>query len=258
MEEALHASEAEAENVTKQVGLMGSLATAGISALAYEHEVTKQFHLLEDVTEELKLIRVSDQKIRKRLEEISDRLNEWLQRARATRSLFSYLMDEENRNARERFKAKTLVEQVKGQMGVLLRGVNIDTDDIDPSLRLPEGGFAEWSAIFQNVFLNAVNAMLDSKVRRIDVSSRVLGKTRILLVQDTSSGVDLSFAEELFKPFVRKLKLSPERKAMGLGGTGLGLAIVRMIAGTLNCKVAFVEPEDEFSTAFRLSWSERQ
>lgn len=258
VEEAIHASESEADVVTRQVGLMGSLATAGISALAYEHEVTKQFHLLEDVTDELKAIRVKDRATRRRLDEISSRLNEWLERARATRSLFSHLMNEENRNARARFKAKALVDKVKEQMGVLLRGIEVETDDIDSSLRLPEGGFAEWSAIFQNVFMNAMNAILDSETRHIAVSSRMLGRTRIILVQDTGSGVDLASAEDLFKPFVRKLRISPERRALGLGGTGLGLAIVKMIVGNLNCKVSFVEPDDDFNTAFRLSWTEQQ
>ena len=138
-----------------------------------------------------------------------------------------------------------------------ISGQTLDTSGVDESLRLPKARFAEWSAIFQNVFINAVNAMLDAKIRRIAVHSRVRGRTHALLVQDTGCGVDLSTAEELFKPFVRKLKLSPERKALGFGGTGLGLTIVHMIAENLNCKVAFVQPDHGYKTAFQLSWSEK-
>jgi signal transduction histidine kinase len=75
-------------------------------------------------------------------------------------------------------------------------------------------------------------------------------------VQDTGTGVDLKAAEDLFQPFVRKSKLSPERRALGLGGTGLGLAIVRMIAGNLQCKATFAKPDENFKTAFQLSWNE--
>src|SRR6185436_3127200 len=39
--DAIDASDAESKAMTQQVGLLGSLATAGISALAYEHEVSK-------------------------------------------------------------------------------------------------------------------------------------------------------------------------------------------------------------------------
>jgi signal transduction histidine kinase len=253
---AIDASEAESQAITQQVGLLGSLATAGISALAYEHEVAKQFSLLDEVEEKLSSIKVRDKKTQQQLKSLATDLSEWLERARATRALFSSLMEEENRTVRSRFKARPLVEQINSQMGILLRGVEIDSSAIDPSLRLPQGSFAEWSAIFQNVFLNAMNAMLDSKKKLIAVKSETHGTVRRILVQDTGTGVDLKAAEELFQPFVRKSKLSPERRALGLGGTGLGLAIVRMIAGNLQCKAAFAKPDKAFKTAFQISWNE--
>lgn len=254
--EAIDASDAESKAMTQQVGLLGSLATAGMSALAYEHEVVKQLNLLEEVTEELAAIQTPDGRTRRSLEKVATNLTEWIERARATRSLFSSLMDEENRTVRSRFKARLIVEQVKSQMGVLLRGIDIESSPIDASLRLPEGAFSEWSAIFQNVFLNAMNAMLDSKVKLISVKSRSHGQSRGLLVQDTGTGVNLKSSDDLFKPFVRKSKVSRERRELGLGGTGLGLAIVKMIAGNLDCKVAFVQPDRGFKTAFQLSWTE--
>lgn len=66
--------------------------------------------------------------------------------------------------------------------------------------------------------------------------------------------MDLKDAEELFKPFVRRLKISPERQALGYGGSGLGLTIVRTVARYIGCEVSFVEPKNGFSTAFSLRW----
>jgi signal transduction histidine kinase len=238
--------------------LLGSLATAGMSALAYEHEIGKQFHILESVARELSSLRVSDTALRQRLQSVAQNVNEWLERARATRTLFSPLMDEENRTLRDRFKAKVLIEQVKEQVSGLTRGVGIDTEGIDKDLRLPEGSFAEWSSIFQNVFLNAVNATLDSKQKLIAVSSTKHGQRRAILLQDTGKGVDLKKADNLFEPFVRELEISLERRALELGGTGLGLTIVRMLAHGLNCKARFIEPEKPFKTAFEISWSEKK
>ncbi len=255
-QEAIKASESEAEAVASQVGLLGALATAGISAMAYEHEVGQQFQLLDSISDQLKKITVSDQVTHRRLGEIAEQLKEWNERARATRALFSHLMDEENREKKGRFKARPLFDAVRAQMDVLMRGVNVDMSGIDDSLRLPEGAFAEWSAIFQNIFVNSVNALLDAQMKQIAVCSQAHGKMRALLIQDTGCGVDLSTADDLFKPFERRLKISPERRSLGLGGSGLGLTIVRMIANRLGCKVAFVEPDDGFNTAFQLSWSE--
>jgi len=100
--------------------------------------------------------------------------------------------------------------------------------------------------------------LLDSEEKIIAVSSKVDNKLREILVQDKGCGVDLKDSEELFKPFVRRLKISPERQAIGYGGTGLGLTIVRMVARNIGCEVSFVEPEKGFSTAFSLRWREKK
>jgi signal transduction histidine kinase len=108
--------------------------------------------------------------------------------------------------------------------------------------------------VFQNLLINAANATLDERVREISVRGYRAGRNAAVLVQDTGSGVDLESAEELFTPFVRRQSISVERRALGAGGTGLGLTIVRMIARNLGANAAFVEPDDGFATAVRVSW----
>jgi signal transduction histidine kinase len=167
------------------------------------------------------------------------------------------MLDEENRTMVGRFKARSLIRDVSDQLGILMHGVHPTTYRVDDELLLPQAGYADWSAIFQNVLLNAVNAMLDMDEKTIDISSRADGDRRMILIQDTGVGVDLPISEELFKPFVRKLKISPERKGLGVGGTGLGLTIVRMIADIIGCNVSFTKPEDGFKTAFQIRWKEK-
>jgi len=258
VDEAVEASETEAEATVRKIALLGPLATAGISAIALQHELNQQFRLLEDAIEQLSTIRVSDSGTQGRLEHVADALVGWLGRARGTRALFSHLTEQENRETRARLLARNVLGDVVDQMNLFVRGAVFDTAGVDPNLRFPKARFAEWSAVFQNVFLNAVNAMMDSEERRVHVRSRGRGLTRAVLVQDTGCGVDLDIAESLFEPFERRLKLSPERRALALGGTGLGLTIVRMIAQNVGCKVSFVQPDDGFATAFRLSWSEKE
>ncbi|MBX3001993.1 MAG: sensor histidine kinase [Caldilineaceae bacterium] len=256
VKEAIEASEFETTLYQHRTGLLGALATAGMSALAIEHEVQKQYTILETVSHDLRMLQLQDSTAIHRLQDIADRIEEWIRRARATRAIFSHLLDEEDRESRARFRAKPLLRDTVDQIRVLLRGTQVHLDHIDPELRLPHGGFAEWNAIFQNVLVNAVNAMLDSQLREIEISSREQGKVREILVQDTGVGVDLTTADELFEPFQRRLELSEERKALGVGGTGLGLTIVRMIAESLGCSVKFTQPTDGHSTAFSLSWRE--
>lgn len=256
--EAAEASESEAEVVAQQVSLLAPLATAGMGALAYEHEVRKQFQVLESVASRLKRILVGDPAIRRELESIRTDIEAWITRAKATRALFSHLSNRESNEQRPRFKARNVIEQVKDQVKILTRELPIDTKGVDSDLRLPEGTFSEWSALFQNVLINASNALLDSDRKLIAIQSAKAGKERKLRFEDTGAGVDLNSAGELFEPFVRKLEISRERRELGLGGSGLGLTIVRMIAHKVGCRVGFVEPSQGFSTCFELTWKERR
>lgn len=257
VKDAIQATQTEAELLAIRAGLLGALATAGMSALAHEHEARKMELELADIVDELERLQSSDPHVGESLGAVSARLRNWQERSRATRALFRSLLIEENRTLRERFRATALLRQVVSGLGQLMRGIEARTSRLDDSLRLPEASFAEWASIFQNVFLNAVNAMLDSRKRILDISSRVDGKNREVWIQDTGSGVDLETSEDLFKPFVRRLEISPERRSLGAGGSGLGLTIVRMIAESIGCEVGFVKPEDGFSTAFRIRWREK-
>lgn len=255
--EAVAASESEAEARAGQVALLAPLATAGMAALAYEHEVGKQLALLEDMVSRIdSLARAGPAERAAGLASLRDDLMEWIGRARQTRRLFTHLLDEDNRQLESRLRAKSLLREIVEQSCVLLRGASIDIESLDEELRLPRATFAEWSALFQNVLVNAMNAMIDSQIRKVRLSSRERGRAREILVEDTGIGIDLGAADTLFKPFERALKISRERRMLGMGGTGLGLTIVRMIAENRGCRVDFVAPATGFATAFRLHWKE--
>ncbi|WP_412070610.1 ATP-binding protein [Rubrivirga sp. IMCC43871] len=252
VDEAVAASETQAEIVAGRASLLGALATAGIAALAYEHEVQKQYQVLEEVARSLASgAGQSEGSLR-----AAEQIKEWADRARATRGLFSHLLDEESRDVRGRFVARQLLRDVWDQLGVFTRGVDLEFQDFDPTLRLPEGGFAQWNALFQNIFINAINAVIDTDMRRIGASSRSNGRHCAVLIQDTGVGVDLDSSEELFEPFKRGLAISEERRALGAGGSGLGLTIVRMIASDVGATVRFVTPETSFNTAVEVRWNQ--
>jgi len=256
--EATTAAKDEEEAALEEIGILGPLATAGIAAVAYQHELGKQFAFLEQVILRLRKIKSGNETLQRNLLRLADDLEAWLGRARATNALFDPLSDPENAQHRERLRAGAVVREVVRQTQFLARGIDIDTLDVSKELRLPEASFVEWSAILQNVFINAFNAVLDSDRRLLKVASRQNGRRRAILVQDTGKGVALATAENLFKPFVRKLKISRERQSLGYGGTGLGLTIVRLIADNVGCEVGFVEPDPGFKTAFSLAWKEQK
>ncbi len=248
--------ESEAERMAAQVSLMGALATAGISTLSYQHELEQQFSFLDDIIEQIGNIRIKDKKMAIRVNLLGKSLAEWLARAKASNDLFSFLSSPKNIDQRKRVLARDMVSDVAWTTRSLVRGVPIQTTRIGSDLLLPHGSVAEWSSVFQNIFTNALNALVDSEKKLIEVSSRSKGKRRTMLIQNTGIPLDLEGSEKLFEPFIRKANISQERQALGYGGTGLGLTIVRMLAYRLGCEVKFTEPEEGFNTAFAITWRE--
>ena len=256
VQEATTAAEKDQELVLQQMGLLAPLATAGISALSYQHELKKQFAYIEDTIDRMKNIGTMSSELQENLDSLSTDLTSWLKRAKATNLLFDYIADTENMQQGQSLRARAVIEEITDQTSFLARGTEIDYSQIDGNLRLPKASFAEWGAIFQNVFINAFNAMLDSPKCRLHISFRPHGKSREILIQDTGYGINLKNADRLFEPFQRASKISAERKALGYGGTGLGLTIVRLLANNIGCRVQFVNPEAGFRTAFSIQWRE--
>jgi signal transduction histidine kinase len=243
------------DNIRK-MGVLGSLATAGLSSLAYQHELKKQFSAVDDIVEQLERLKVSDEGTKNQIAVLKKDLGEWVKRARGTNAIFAHLADSSNMKIRERFEASDTIKKIIDQTKVLLKGVDIKTNSISSGMLLPSAAIVEWGAIFQNVLVNAYNAMIDCENKVIEVSMHEVGDKRFIVVQDTGSGIDLAGAETMFLPFERRLEISQQRKALGYGGTGLGLTIVRLVADGIGCKTRFIEPEEGYSTAFELSWEE--
>ena len=256
VQKATTAVENDQELVLEQMGLLGPLATAGISALSYQHELKKQFAYIEDTIDRMKSIQAGDIEFQQNLNSLRAELASWLERAKATNHLFDYIGNAKNTQSRYRFRAKSVIEDLTAQTSFLARGTKIDYSQIDNHLYLPKASVAEWGAIFQNVFINAFNAMLDSPRRLLHISSCSHDKSHEILIQDTGYGINLQNAEKFFDPFERESKISAERQALGYGGTGLGLTIVRLISDNIDCRVQFIDPQDGFSTAFSIQWRE--
>lgn len=248
----------EAEHNRKQAldterVLLGALATAGMGAVALQHELAKELASLNTVIQKLELQVAENGSLA--FKKIVSSLRSWADIATQTRKMFSPFFSEVDRETVKKIRAKRAIDLLASNLSPLLRGVKVETDDIPKDLYLPKGTYAGWNAVFQNVFVNSVNAMLNSKVKRIRCRAIIKAAERIhLVIEDTGIGADLNGSNELFKPFVRKLDLPEDRKALGLGGMGIGLTIVRMVCQTFGCTAKFIKPNAPFKTALEITW----
>lgn len=256
LERTMDSVREQSEWTRNQSGLLGAMATAGAAAIAFDHQFHQQLTILEHHVDTLANAVKANPDLNESIGVIRSQIQGWIHDARDTRKIFSPISDARYRTAVARFKAKQVVQHLSGNLRSVLRGVNIDTRDIDETLLLPEASYPVWMAVFNNVFMNASNAMLDTETKKIAVSSFEAGKRRAIRVQDTGVGIDLDKAGTFFKPLERGLHISPDRRELGLGGSGIGLAIVKMLATDLRAEVRFVRPTGGFSTCFELAWSE--
>lgn len=247
------AIESDAERAAGRAALLGTLATAGITAVAFEHEFNRRLGELEEAARRLQAA-TSNGFDRDEVVALVGDMQRAVREARETRRVFTPLLDESQREAVVSLRAQSFLRDVVGRLRIFLYGVEVDLDGVDPNLRLPNGRPAEWSALFQNLFVNAATALLDSDQRLLRVRSLRDGTRVSLRVEDTGSGVDVARSEKLFEPFTRAGELSPEKRALGFGGSGLGLTIVRMIAMSVGCDVRFVRPPADWSTSVEVTW----
>lgn len=235
--------------------LLGPLASAGMAALALEHESRKEMRLGRTIIRRLRSL--SKDLNDDRISGIADEVSAWIERLENTRKVFAPMLDADDRDQIEGLSLGAVLNQVVDNARPLISGVSVEFD-VPRDIILPAATFAEWNSLFQNVLINAANATLDVEPRRVICTAGRTGRSAWAQVSDNGAGINWQRSPALFEPFAREINISEERRGLGLGGMGLGLTIVRMIADLRHCKVRFIEPEQPWNTTFQLSWSSTQ
>jgi signal transduction histidine kinase len=253
--DALKASAAEEEAIDQRAALLAPLASAGMVALALNHEIARESRFLDRIRKRLQELaaKYSISELTEMAKEFGDAKN----RVDSLRELFAPLLSDEDKAATDRLLVRVVVDNAVSAMSVLMPGVSFDRSSIPTDLRFPLGSLADWNALLQNILANAWNALLDSRRREVAFrGGRDSSGREWLRVSDTGAGLDVPVGEsdKLFEPFERRLKISADKRSIAIGGQGMGLAIVRMITRQREATAAFVEPEPGFSTTLEISW----
>lgn len=254
VEDALNVSRNEEEKLDRRAALLAPLASAGMVALALNHELSRERVLLDRSV--LALRRTVQEQDLPQIDSIIRDFESASARFEAIQELFAPLLTQSDVVANDRLRVEPVVRQVVGALSQLMGGLRFDFTQIPSELRFPIGSLAEWSSLLQNVVTNAWNATLESSDPLISFEGGASGNREWLRISDNGKGLGVPFdeAKGLFDPFVRKTALRSDLESIAIGGQGLGLTIVRMIAARRGARVAFIEPREEFATTFELSW----
>lgn len=243
VEAVFEAEKASARAGDRQMRLLATLASAGASSLAYEHEVGKQLGRLDEIASQLD----RRARVHRDLKPLAEDLGQWVDRANRARSLFAPLLNDEQREAERALPALGTVRGIVEDLDFILQGVPVEVG-VPAEMVLPRARYAEWAAMFQNAFANSIAALRGTPEPRLAVVGGKAGRAESLRVLDNGAGIDLDRSEEYFEPFERG-----SEGAVG-PGSGLGLAIIRTLAGSIGINVRFVDPPEGWSTCLRISW----
>lgn len=96
--------------------------------------------------------------------------------------------------------------------------------------------------VLVNLIRNAIEAMVDSEIRSLTISTEAGREMATVCVEDSGSGVSEELAQQLFQPFVTSKE----------AGMGIGLSICRTIIESHGGRIWF-EPVGEGGTIFRFT-----
>jgi C4-dicarboxylate-specific signal transduction histidine kinase len=252
--DALKVSRMEEDELDRRSALLAPLASAGMIALALNHELTRERHVLERSVARLDQL-ASKHQIPE-LAVLASQLKSTTGRLNAIHQLFAPMLSDSDMEAGDRLKIAPIVHEVVDGMRPLTPGLVYELSGLQRDQFFPIGSHADWSAFLVNAISNAWNATLASNEARVSFESGVTRTRNWLRISDTGVGlgVPLDEAAAFFQPFRRRLQVRKDLESLLLGGQGLGLAITRMIALRRNATVAFVEPSANFSTTLELAW----
>ena len=93
------------------------------------------------------------------------------------------------------------------------------------SEKLPiiKGVYSDFSQGLINIIKNAVDAMFDSPVKQLTISTSVNKKTIMVDISDTGCGIEKENIAKLFNPFFTTKSYHSDKDTTGPKGTGLGL-----------------------------------
>ena len=96
-------------------------------------------------------------------------------------------------------------------------------------------------SVIENLLQNAVEALYESEVKKIEVTLSIKGGKAVLTVKDSGEGIDKNTLEHIFDPFFTTKTY----------GTGLGLSLVRKILSYHNAEIK-IKSEKQKGTEFEI------
>ena len=215
-------TELRLQDLQSELAHVGRVSEVGTLASALAHELNQPLTAIANYCEAARDLLASppDQEaiamVREALDEAAQQSVRAGQIVRRLRDFITYGQSERKVEQLPRLIAEA---NALGLVGTREHGIEVDVE-LDPLADRVLVDRIQIQQVLLNLIRNAIEAMLDSRVRQLRISTRKLDSGDVeIRVADTGKGIDASVAEHLFQPFITSKN----------DGMGIGLSICRTI-----------------------------
>ena len=113
------------------------------------------------------------------------------------------------------------------------------------------GLYRDFSQSLLHIIQNAIDAVYDSEIRKIDISTKLVDKYILIQITDTGSGIKEEDKKNIFSPFftTKQSQLDVDNVPEAPRGSGLGLSLAKNSLAPYGVKIEF-ESVAERGTTF--------
>jgi len=223
---------------------VGQLSELGTLASSLAHELSQPLTAIANYCEGAAAILEGDpdsQQLKIAREALHDTAEEALRAGEIVRRMRDFLT-----NGRTEHRAESLPRIITEANALALVGSREHGIDVqvrlDPNAERVFVDRIQVQQVLFNLIRNAIDAMLDSPVRSLTISTQAGPEFLTVRIEDTGCGIPETLAPQLFHPFVTSKQ----------GGMGIGLSICRTIIESHGGRIWF-EPGEDGGTVFQFT-----
>lgn len=238
-------TELRLQDLQSELAHVGRVSEMGSLASSLAHELNQPLTAVAAYCESARDLLASDpdaETLAMVREALDDAVTQALRAGQIVRRLRDFISHGETERQHESLLRLVTEANALALVGSREHGIDVQVQ-LDPGADAVFVDRIQIQQVLVNLIRNAIDAMIDSPVRSLAISSAAEAEEYVRVsIEDSGSGISEATAEQLFQPFVTSKK----------SGMGIGLSICRTIVEAHGGQIWF-EPAPDAGTIFHFT-----